>query len=193
MYFRLIVIILIAAFFIIDCSNSVSKKESHNTNSSLKSSLIFGYIDMKNAPGKELTGIHARRYPFKPKIYLDFEIDKGNLFWYSSVVKPGPYQIEEFYSYDFIQETLEFGSYVYNFSISENKTAIRVKKPGIYFMGSYRYVMLKNKRSDYDLITITNPSKKDLLIRLRTMFIKMDKNKYSKQIKMITDNLKTEG
>jgi len=62
---------------------------------------------------------------------------KKGLF-YHTLLPAGSYQLSSFYGSGFFA-----GENRYNFPRQGNETALRITKPGIYFLGSYKYRKVK--------------------------------------------------
>lgn len=128
-------------------------------------SLVFGYFDMKDAPS-DLRWVSIKKYGDKP-LYYEAGAKEG-LFWHVGIT-PGSYQVETFGGQGGIP-MLTSRPYRYNFGTrGRNATAIRVKGPGLYFMGAYRYVEHKGGLMDadrFEMKSVKSPPEKEVLQRL---------------------------
>lgn len=107
--------------------------------------LIYGYIDMSDAPSY-LNWIQYKQYrpeTDKPYFYLriDGKLNSGYVF-YREVPINGSYQLTSFGG----DKNSFFSAadiYTYNFPAGKNSSAVRTNKSGLYFMGAYKYVEVK--------------------------------------------------
>lgn len=130
-------------------------------------SMVFGYFDMKNAPS-DLRWVSIKRYGDKP-LYYEAGAREG-MFWHVGIAA-GSYQVETFGGQGGIP-MLTSSPYRYNFGTrGRNDTAVRVKRPGIYYMGAYRYVEHKGgfmETDRFEMKSVKAPSEKEVLKRLIT-------------------------
>ncbi len=155
--------------------------------------LVFGYIDMENAPS-DLDWVKVRRY--KPMDTNPYRCGvEDGLFWHLGV-KPGSYQVEDFGGNGGL---LGGTNYRYDFATSgRNPTAVRIREPGIYFLGAYRYVHEEGDRmlvlfsmpDKFSMERIDSPSERELLERLlERMESDGNLNRYHRQIGWIKQRL----
>lgn len=97
-------------------------------------SLVFGYFDMKDAPTK-VQWVGLKQYGGKDAGTYSLAVHDG-LFFHVGI-EPGSYQMDRFGGGGgFFSHPVE-----YNFGgRGRNATAVRIAKPGAYFLGSHRYV-----------------------------------------------------
>lgn len=127
-------------------------------------SLVFGYFDVKDAPSS-VDWVSIKRYGAGPEYYHAGM--KDGLFWHVGV-NPGSYQVEKFGG---VKRVLIFGNAVeYNYGTrGRNETAVRIVRPGIYFMGSHRYVVHEGglfQPDQFEMQPAKSPTEKELLARL---------------------------
>jgi len=138
-----------------------------------KHSLVFGYIDMEEAPS-DLKGVSMIRLSPKtdepsdenPKIvypWYFFSVNDGIFF--HEFVQPGIYRFDSFGGSTFA------AGYHYSFPAQGKKDIDPViKKPGIYFVGSYKFKMIKKttmfEQGEYDIIKINKPTEKEVLEKM---------------------------
>lgn len=143
-------------------------------------SLVFGYFDMKDAPTK-VQWVALKQYGGKGAGTYQLAVEEG-LFLHVGV-EPGSYQVDKFGGSGFLR-----GDYVYNFGgKGRNSTAIRIQKPGVYFLGAHRYVAHEGK---FDMQPAKSPTEKEVLQRL----IKQLENdgslaQYTRQLKLARERL----
>jgi hypothetical protein len=107
--------------------------------------------------------------------YWSMGIDKG--LFYNPFVQPGSYQLSSFAG-----SSLSRGSYEYHFSRQgRNETAVRIQKPGIYFLGSHKYVQVRKgsmfKQAKFSIERVSEPSEAELLRRILEDTMKIQKAK----------------
>jgi hypothetical protein len=126
-------------------------------------SLVFGYFDMKEAPTK-LQWVGLKQYGGKEAGTYTLAVQDG-LFFHVGI-ESGSYQVDKFGGSGFLR-----GDYVYNFGgKGRNSTAIRIQKPGVYFLGAHRYVNHAGKGlftpDKFEMAPADSPSEKELLQRV---------------------------
>jgi hypothetical protein len=125
-------------------------------------SLVFGYIDMEDAPtGVDYASLVQVAPPSKTP-YWGLAVKKG--LFYSAYLPPGSYQLSKFGGSGFFA-----GQHEYSFPRQGNQTALRIAKPGIYFLGSFRYQKVKTgffEGGKFSIERIDKPSEADLLKRI---------------------------
>jgi hypothetical protein len=128
-------------------------------------SLVYGYIDMKDAPSV-LEWVSIKRYGGEGEWYYHLYAKDG-LFWHIGIA-PGSYQVEKFGGAGGIP--LFKSDYEYNFGTKgRNDTAIRIQTPGVFFMGAYKYIDHPGgflKQDKFEMQASKQPSEKELLQRL---------------------------
>lgn len=132
-------------------------------------SLVFGYFDMKDAPSS-LDWVSLRRYDSKKPDgeWYRFAAREG-LFFHIGV-EAGSYQVDKFGGMGGIP-LLTRRPFEYDFgSKGRNATAVRIRKPGIYFLGAHRFVNHAGKgffeADKFDMQRAQAPGEKELLQRL---------------------------
>ena len=148
-------------------------------------SLVYGYIDMADAPSS-LGWVRIKLYDGKNEGY-SAAVKKG-LFFHVGVV-PGPYQVERFGRHTTFFSNTE---YTYDFGTrGRNETAIRVDKPGVYFMGAYKYVDIRTgwfEQDKFRMERTQTPSERELLTKLLAILQDED-SQYTRQIAMVRQRL----
>lgn len=149
------------------------------------SSVVFGYIGIKNMPSEfgwvKIKGLGGE------DDYVTASTYKG-AFWHVAV-RPGHRYVPSFGG--FSGHNI-FGqgdeANVYNFNKNDRKSlAIKIKKPGVHFMGSYRFSMSKDK---FITQRIKSPSEKKVLKMVLAGLKKESGERfYMRQIKMIEKRL----
>jgi hypothetical protein len=136
-------------------------------------SIVVGYIDMGDAPTK-LQWVSMKQ--LKPRIkkpFYNFYVDEG--MFYRGHVRDGVFKFDSFGGHSSWGNT----TYTFNFPAQGKGSLDReIKKPGVYFVGSYRYKKVKTgffKPSEFDLEKIDSPTEKEVLERLLKWTIKQPK------------------
>jgi hypothetical protein len=149
---------LIALAFLAGCASSGPERDINDPTNSL----VFGYVDMDDAP----TGIsYATLMQVAPPTkspYWGLAVRKG--LFYSAYLPPGSYQLSRFGGSGFWA-----GEHAYNFPRQGNQTALRIDKPGIYFLGSYKYKTAKSgmfEPGKFSMEKVGKPSEAELLKRV---------------------------
>lgn len=128
-------------------------------------SLVYGYIDMKNAPSKVTWVSMKKLKPKTDKPYYSFWVVDGMFF--RNNVPPGTYKFTKFGGFSGWKNT----EYTYSFP-SQGQGALdrRIRRPGTYYVGSYKYKKIKKKKffsqDKYDLVPVKSPSEKELLQKM---------------------------
>lgn len=129
-------------------------------------SLVYGHFDMKEAPGR-LDWVSLRRYDSKKEDGEWYGMGVKDGVFFHVGVEPGSYQVDKFRTAGgFFTNPVEhhFGSR------GRNATAVRIAKPGVYFLGSYRYVNHAGKgffeADRFDMQPVKSPSEKEVLQRV---------------------------
>jgi len=148
-----------------------------------ENSLVFGYIDMSDAPTKVKGAWLEQISPPTESPYWSMGIEKG--LFYNTFIQPGSYQLSSFSGSSFAK-----GSYEYNFSRQgQSKARVRIKNPGIYYLGSFKYVRVQKKgmfkRGKFSIERVSEPSEAELLRRILSVTMKIQKAKNYKGPKKI--------
>lgn len=125
-------------------------------------SLVFGYIDMEDAPTKVSSAWLVQVAPPSDAPYWGLGVSKG--LFYSSYLPPGSYQLSKFGGSGFFS-----GQHEYSFSRQGNKSSLRIIKPGIYFLGAFKYKKVKSgffQQGQFTIEKINKPTEAELLKRL---------------------------
>lgn len=126
-------------------------------------SLAFGYIDMDDAPTSVSNAWLIQVAPPSEEPYWGMGVRKG--VFYNSYLPPGTYQVSSFAGSGFFR-----GNYEYSFPRQgRNATAVRITKPGIYFLGSYKYKKVKSgffEQGKFNIEKINKPTERELLERI---------------------------
>ncbi len=126
--------------------------------------LIFGYLDMDDAP-TSLQWVQLKQLrPVTKGPYYHFIIDDG-LFYRTDTPK-GIFKFESFGGLSRLRNM----SFTFKFP-AQGKGAMDpvIDKPGIYYVGSYKFKKVKTgffEEGKFELEKISKPSEKELLVKL---------------------------
>jgi hypothetical protein len=149
-------------------------------------SLVYGYFDMKEAPTK-VQWVGLKQYGGTAGTYT-LAVEDG-LFFHVGI-EPGSYQVDKFGGSGFLR-----GDYVYNFGgKGRNTTAIRIQKPGVYFLGAHRYVKHAGKGvftpDSFNMVAAKAPTEKEILQRLvKRLETDRELAPYTRQLKLARERL----
>jgi hypothetical protein len=153
-------------------------------------SIVFGYVDMADAPSN-LQWVSFKRYGEKESVWYDMAARDGLVFHIG--IAPGSYQVEKFGGMGGIP-LLTRQRYEYHFGTrGRNDTAIRIHAAGIYFLGAYKYVNHSGglfRADKFEMQPLKTPAEKELLQRLITVLESDSKLKiYTRQIALAKKRL----
>lgn len=126
-----------------------------------RSSFIYGYIDMSDAPTHLSSFTIKRVEPESENPYWKVRVHEG--IFYLENVPPGFYQFAKFGGP--VGKSSNVSSYSFRFP--RKMRGFRIHGAGIYFLGSYKYKDVgtaDNRRFNIEMIN--NPGKRDLLEQL---------------------------
>lgn len=157
------VLTIFILFLVVGCAHMRNPEEP-------KMSLVYGYIDMREAPS-DADEIIIRQYQNKPADedpYQTAEAVSG-MFWFDQLM-PGSYQLIGFSGETAWLRPRSWFASKYEYHMPEreqNDSLIKLITPGIYFMGSFYY---KNTGSffnpQFDIQKVDAPTEKELLKQL---------------------------
>lgn len=156
---RAALVALAASLLLASCASTPGRDINDPT-----SSLVFGYIDMDDAP-TSLDWVSMKQVGApEDEGYWGMDADDGLLF--NLYLPVGSYQLYEFGGSGFLA-----GDVRYQFpSYGRNETAVRITKPSIHFIGSFKYRKVKTglfEAGKFDFERVAAPSERELLERLR--------------------------
>lgn len=125
-------------------------------------SLVFGYIDMDEAP-TSADGADFWEVPSQSRDSLWYVDMKHGLF-FSAYLPPGTYQVSRF-----MGAGLMSGGHDYVMPVDGNETKRHITKPGIYFVGSYKYKKIPTgflKSGKFSIEKVSKPTEAELLQRI---------------------------
>src|SRR5262245_34022440 len=124
---------------------------------------VFGYVDMADAPTKVSGAQIMQVAPPTDKPYWGMNVRDG--IFYTSYLPPGSYRLATLHGSSFLR-----GEHQYSFPRQGGgDTTVRIDKPGIYFLGSYKYQPVKTgffEQGKFDIQRVASPTEADLLQRI---------------------------
>jgi hypothetical protein len=182
---------LVLAFALGGCASSKPVDPKDET-----LSLVFGYFDMKDAPS-DLEWVSLKQYAApgeKPKEASWYSLAAKDGLFFHIGVEPGSYQVDRFGGTGGIP-LLTRRPFEYDFgSRGRNRTAMRIPKPGVYFLGSHKYVNHAGKgffqADKFEMQAAKTPGEKELLQRLiKQLESDSDLSKYTRQLRLAKQRL----
>ncbi len=157
---RLLLAVTLAAF-VAGCSTTPSLDKPAGTGMSL----VFGHIDMDDAPS-DLDWVELKRMrPISKEPYLGFWVVDGTFF--RGDVPTGTYKFTQFGGHSGWKNA----TYTYDFPTQgKGEMDRRIDKPGLYYVGSYAYKNISTglfEPDKFDLIPSKSPNELDLLQKIR--------------------------
>ena len=149
---------LIALWLLAACSSGGHGRSVDDPSNSL----VFGFIDMADAPTKINGASIMQVAPPTDKPYWGMDVRDGLLYTY--YLPQGSYQLASISGSSFWR-----GDYRYNFPRQGNEQAVRISRPGIYFLGSYKYKGVKTgffEGGKFDIERVSTPTEAELLRRI---------------------------
>lgn len=127
-------------------------------------SIVFGYIDMSDAP-TELQWVSIKKmHPPSDTPYFQFFVDDG--MFYRPNLRPGSYKFWEFGGFS----TLRQANYTFTFPPQgKGELDRQISKPGVYFAGCYKYEKVRTgifSPGKFDLVRIGGNCEQEMLTRL---------------------------
>jgi hypothetical protein len=126
---RSLLTIGLAVSLLTGCAGTKGLSEMDGANA-----LVFGYIDMAEAPAKELTAFSLRQVlPNTDKPFWHMRTHEG--VFYLENLPLGSYQLSRFGGPGGMLSSASF----YWFDFPRQSEGFRVAKPGIHYLGSFKY------------------------------------------------------
>jgi hypothetical protein len=150
-------------------------------------SLVFGYVDMADAPTKVSGAQIMQVTPPTDKPYWGTDVRDG--LFYTYYLPPGSYKLATLHGSSFLR-----GEYRYSFPRQGGgNTAVRIDKPGIYFLGAYKYKDVRTgffEQGKFDIERVSSPTEADLLQRLLDSDPEVKKSVWADKIRQRIARLK---
>ena len=150
-------------------------------------SLVFGFVDMSDAPTKVSGAQIMQVAPPTDKPYWGTDVREG--MFYTYYLPPGSYKLATLHGSSFLG-----GEYRYNFPRQGGgDTAVRIDKPGIYFLGAYKYQKVRSgmfEQAKFGIERAPSPSEAELLQRLLEQDPELKKSLWADKIRQRIARLK---
>lgn len=126
-------------------------------------SFVFGYLDMGDAP-TELGWLDLERVsPRSEERFYHLRIDEG--VFYGEFIDPGSYVLSGFGG----EGDMFTPRTVYNVPLQKSPFKLVIDKPGVYFLGSWKYQDIETgmfEAGKYDLVETPRPSAREVIGRI---------------------------
>jgi hypothetical protein len=160
-----LLIIVILAFLLSAGCGSMQIKDTKDTNASL----VYGYVDMGNAPGKFAWLQFRQIRPITKKKFWSFWVKDNSLFYHYNVPEKSSFSI-----YEFGTRHPFYGTMVHIMPMYGNDArTFKVREPGsLVFLGSFKYqktgahMMNIFKETGFELVPSKKPTEKEVLKKL---------------------------
>lgn len=150
-------------------------------------SLVFGFVDMSEAPTKVSGAQIMQVAPPTDKPYWGTDVRDG--LFYTSYLPPGSYKLATLHGSSFLR-----GEHQYNFPRQGGgDTAVRIDKPGIYFLGAYKYQKVRTgmfEQAKFAIERVPSPTEAELLQRLLDSDPELKKSVWADKIRQRLARLK---
>lgn len=149
-------------------------------------SVVFGYIDMEEAPSS-VEWVFIMDYNSDGDEGYRVAAEDG--IFYHVGIAPGPHQVDSFGRYTTWWSNT---SYTYEFGADgRNETAVRIDRPGVYFMGAYKYIDVATgwfEQGKFEMKRIKRPTEREILTKVLER-MESDNPEYVRQIGMVRRRL----
>ena len=150
-------------------------------------SLVFGFVDMSDAPTKVSGAQIMQVAPPTEKPYWGTDVKEG--LFYTYYLPPGSYRLATLHGSSFLG-----GEHQYNSPRQGGgETTARIEKPGIYFLGAYKYQKVKTgmfEQSKFGIERVSKPTEAELLQRLLDTDAEVKKSAWADKIRQRLARLK---
>lgn len=129
-------------------------------------SVVAGFIDMRDAPSS-LRWVSIKAYGPGADNHYIARVEDGVFFHVG--VEPGSYQIDKFGG---LSGIAGFGGRAHEYewgTRGRNPTALRIQRPDVYFVGSWRYVAVRGgmlEADRFDMQPARSPTEPEVLRRV---------------------------
>jgi len=147
-----------AALFLSACGGGMSQQMEEPKDSDR--SIVFGHIDMKNGPCWLHWFNMKQVLPKVEKPYYWFRIDEGT--FYAEYIPLGSFQLSEFGGDGSWPSNTR-----YTFRFPQQLEGLRLEKPGIYYIGSFKMTDEGSFfKSKYDIELAQTPSEREVIEKI---------------------------
>lgn len=129
--------------------------------------MVYGYLDMEDAPTVVDYVILKQVKPKAERPYWSMGVDKGHFF--STGLVPGSYQFSTFGGVNCLLGNFLCGT-PHEYSFPAQGDGFRFAKPGLYFLGSYKYRHIDQgffKADNFEIDRLKQPSELEVLRTIR--------------------------
>jgi len=128
--------------------------------------MVYGYLDMEDAP-TVVDYLHLKQVkPKSERPYWATGVDEG--YFYSTGLVPGSYQFSTFGGVNCLLGNFLCGT-PHEYSFPAQSEGFRFAKPGLYFLGSYKYKHIDRglfKADNFDIEPTRKPSELEVLKKI---------------------------
>lgn len=128
--------------------------------------LVYGYLDMEDAP-TVLDYLHLKQVkPKSERPYWSTGVDKG--YFFASGLVPGSYQFSNFGGVNCLIGGFLCGT-PHEYSFPAQGEGFRFPRPGLYFLGSYKYEHIDRgffKSDNFDIEPTKKPAELEVLKKI---------------------------
>jgi hypothetical protein len=150
-------------------------------------SLVFGFVDMSDAPTKVSGAQIMQVAPPTEKPYWGTDVKDG--LFYTYYLPPGSYRLATLHGSSFLR-----GEHRYNMGRQGGgDTTVRIEKPGIYFLGAYKYKTVKAgmfEQAKFGIERVPSPSEAELLQKMLDTDAEIKKSVWADKIRQRIARLK---
>ena len=172
----------IAVSFLAGCAGGGHGRDINDPSNSL----VFGYVDMADAPTK-ISGAQIMQVaPPTDKPYWGTDVRDG--MFYTYYLPPGSYKLATLHGSSFLK-----GEYRYSFPRQGGEQGVRIDKPGIYFLGAYKYQNVRTgmfEQAKFDIARVKTPTEAELLQRMLDTDPELKKSVWADKIRQRIARLK---
>jgi hypothetical protein len=176
-------VLLAAAALVAGCAGGGHGRDINDPSNSL----VFGFVDMSEAPTKVSGAQIMQVAPPTDKPYWGTDVRDG--LFYTYYLPQGSYKLATLHGSSFLR-----GEYQYNFPRQGGgDTAVRIDKPGIYFLGAYKYQKVKSgmfEQAKFGIERVSSPTEAELLQRLLDQDPEIKKSVWADKIRQRLSRLK---
>ena len=151
-------LILAAVVSLTACGGGLSPKMEEPKDADR--SLLYGYIDMKDGPCWMSWFTMKQVLPAVEKPFYNFRIHEGA--FYAEYIPLGSFQYSEFGGQGSWPK-----QYIYTFKFPQQLQGLRIEKPGLYYIGTFKMKDLGSFfKSKYDIDVAEAPSEREILEKI---------------------------
>lgn len=151
-----LILVLLALTITTGCISRPALKKPKTPNESM----IFGHVDMREAPGRFTGAVMKQIQPVAKQPYRTSWVVRHD-FFLENGVPPGVYKMDNLRTLGGFQSSVV---YVYEFpKTGRGQMDVKVTKPGLYYVGAWKFKKMKKK---FDIVPAESPSELEVLKRI---------------------------